>query len=128
MPPARDKWDTKWSDMEGEVLVDIHMAGDAVQVVTDKGTWTWTPYGDCCANAFINDFPSESDIAAMRGKTILHAVTRDGGHAEDDAFDVADWHFYDIQTSAGDVTLELRVEHNGYYGGQLDFTSFEPVS
>lgn len=63
----------------------------------------------------------------MRGKVILHAIERGGGSEDTEYGDVSEWCFYDIQTHGGDISIEFRLDHNGYYGGSLDFGSFIPT-
>jgi hypothetical protein len=33
---------------------------------------------------------------------------------------VLDVHFYSIESHSGDLEIEMRVEHNGYYGGWIN--------
>lgn len=39
---------------------------------------------------------------------------------------VIDTAFYSIQTHGGDLDLELRTEHDGYYSGRIKFLSEIP--
>jgi hypothetical protein len=57
---------------------------------------------------------------------VIEAYAGEYTDGEDDSgYDVTDIGFYHVKTDKGDMTIELRVSHNGYYGGSLDFAGFE---
>lgn len=45
---------------------------------------------------------------------------------EDCYGDVQDIDFYHIKTNKGVITVDMRTDHNGYYGGNLEFVGFKP--
>lgn len=93
---------------------------DTIVIVTDKSKFYLTPEGDCCAHAYIYDF-DQNAARAICGQMIHEAHTY-GFDSEDHYYGSMDTEFYSIQTHGGDLDIELRTEHNGYYGGRLNIS------
>ena len=96
----------------------IH-AGD-VFLDTDAGVYVLVPEGDCCAHCFIEhvegaEFLQDATITAVQdveSGAVYQASDENGQEA------VEQWgHLF--TTDKGHVRLDMRVEHNGYYGGWL---------
>lgn len=73
--------------------------------------------GDCCAQAYIESVDAPEWLKGI----VLSTEEREGGEIDtgrgyDEVCDVT---FYVISTAKGSCTIELRTEHNGYYGGWL---------
>ena len=62
------------------------------------------------------------NIGLGRGKEILESVCDYAAckTIEEPYGDCLDINFYRIKTTGGTVDIELRVSHNGYYGGWLN--------
>ena len=99
--------------------------GYVLTIVTDRSTFKYVTEGDCCAYAYINDFDQEA-ANALCGH-IVHKVGTYGFCSIEDAYgEAVDTQFYSIQTHGGDLEIELRTEHNGYYSGWISFLSETP--
>lgn len=99
------------------ITLDNH---DRLVIITDKSKFILTPEGDCCAYAYIHDYDQDA-ARAICGHMVYKAHTY-GFDSSDHDYGVIDTEFYSIQTHGGDLDIELRTEHNGYYGGWLDIS------
>ncbi len=80
-----------------------------------------TPKGDCCAHCYIQHV---SGSEALENAEIYEVESIDSTPAmqaedRDDSCDVSESWGYRFKTSRGYATIEMRVDHNGYYGGSL---------
>lgn len=111
-------------ELVGHKIEKISFDELVITLVTDKGKYEIYPEGECCAHAYIYSFDEES-ARIIEGRIIHQFCTYgfhsdDGTSIEEDIYDrVVDIEFYSIQTHGGDLDIELRTEHNGYYGGYL---------
>jgi hypothetical protein len=80
------------------------------------------PRGQCCAYCFIQHV---SGADALKNGVILEVETIDGAHEEISDYEVADSWGHRIRTDKGICSIEMRVEHNGYYGGSLNVRSVD---
>lgn len=73
--------------------------------------------GDCCASAYVEsvDAPEVLRDACVTRVEVRQAHVR-GSVADGDVLDA---YFYAIHSERGTATIELRVDHNGYYSGWL---------
>jgi hypothetical protein len=110
--------DMSWESLEG-VIKSVRIKDDEVRITTSAGRWNFSPFGDCCSNAFIHDADvTQEEFSALIGQTIVKA--EESGYESDDyEGGVRDIHFYDLQCDKGNAKITLYVEHNGYYGGNL---------
>ncbi len=99
---------------------------DLVVLETDKGKLYLTWEGDCCAKCFL---ANASGIDSLEGATILEAENAEWKKLKDDEdnFEVVESMGTKLKTTKGHVTLESRVEHNGYYGGEIHVSDDEPM-
>lgn len=100
-------------------------AGEILLFMTDRGLFTATPYGDCCANCYIQHVSgtwalAPGAVVAAVEDIELSPVPDD--EKNDEASDV--WG-HRIVTDKGICSIEMRVDHSGYYGGSLDFALTE---
>jgi len=91
-------------------------------VETDVGKYRLTPYGDCCANCFIQHL-SGSDALAP-GAVVASVEDIESRSVKNEDCDVIDEWGHRVTTDKGVCSIEMRVEHNGYYGGSLDIERF----
>lgn len=84
-------------------------------VADDGNVITYFAEGDCCAIAWI------AGVSGMVEPpfTILNARLASYTSKERASFEVLDTGTYLIYTDKGTIAVELRVSHNGYYGGSL---------
>ena len=93
---------------------------DVVILATESGPFYLTWGGDCCAKCFLGGV---SGAEALVGSTILgveHSEWVSALNISGDYYDdVVESMGTKIKTDKGYVTLETRLEHNGYYGGWI---------
>jgi hypothetical protein len=94
--------------------------GESIWLETDRGTYRATPYGDCCANCYVQHVSGAEALAA--GAVIIDVEDIELQNVKDESCDVSDVWGHRLRTSKGWCTIEMRVDHNGYYGGSLDVT------
>lgn len=97
---------------------------DRVSIKTEEWKYTYEAVGDCCAAAYIAEF-NFADLAEILGKEVVAVDSRFYSKRGD--WMTTDTEFYTIKTHSGDVEIELRTEHNGYYGGRLELISEEKI-
>lgn len=103
-------------NLDGARLVSAVKDGDRVIVVTDRGTLTGTPYGDCCSSSWVESVECDAPAGAVFC-----------GYDLDDDRDPPGWHdgserkvyFGHFVTDRGRIAWEMRNESNGYYGGWI---------
>lgn len=116
----------KWSDMKG-VIEAINVQPDFISILTSDGLWSFTPVGDCCAHAYLAPDETQDECHQMIGVRIVNAEEAGCTTIEDPCAEQHDISFYKIIGDKGDITFGLHVEHNGYYGGWLEPSSFVPA-
>jgi len=105
----------------------INQEKDLIILDTETGKLFLTWEGDCCAHCFIANV---SGAEALIGATILEAENAEWSPVKDDRdnCEVIETMGTKIKTSTGYVTIESRVEHNGYYGGYIMVSDDEPMN
>lgn len=95
-----------------------------LETTTGKLYLTWT--GDCCARCFLANVAGAD---ALVDATIKSAENAEWKTLKDDeaADDVVETMGTTIKTDKGTVTFESRLEHNGYYGGEIQVSDDEPM-
>jgi hypothetical protein len=79
------------------------------------------PDGDCCSHCFIQHV---SGADALQDATIVSVETLETRSENDPNGDVMDSWGHRLTTDKGTCTIEMRLEHNGYYSGQLVLSTF----
>lgn len=111
--------------LEGLEIVDARYDGDSIFLNLKDGRFiTMTPYGDCCANCYVQHV---SGSEALVGATITRMEDIESNLSPEEAEEVSDYNVVDawghlLVTNKGRCSIEMRVSHNGYYGGSLNFT------
>ena len=109
-----------WSKMCG-VVTAIDATDDYLTIATDRGEWCWRPEGDCCTHAYIHEPETvNEEAAAFVGAEIVSAECS-MEESIDNGGDVRDIHFYKLNTTKGTLVITLYADHNGYYGGWLQY-------
>jgi hypothetical protein len=111
-------------DLRDKHIVDARYDDntDTIHLNLENGYVSLTPYGDCCANCFIQHVDNAD---ALQDAIVNNVQDLDTELLSiDDDFDyegscVNSWG-HRILTNKGICTIEMRVIHNGYYGGSLD--------
>ena len=106
--------------------IDLSDSGFDLIIKTDSHRFAYATEGECCAHAYILELRPK-DVVDIIGHEVV-SVIRNGFSKEDSSgYGVTDTEFISIQTHNGDLDLELRTEHNGYYSGWIKFVSKEPI-
>lgn len=95
-----------------------------------EGKWyRYDTANDCCNSVFINHITgvecvhSTGDVFdLMRGALVIGAEDKGWGdnRSDQDGYEVIQDGFWTIRTDRGYIDIEVRNEHNGYYGGSFD--------
>ena len=111
----------------GHIIRDIQLEdnGERLVISTDEYKFHYLTEGDCCAHAYLLDL-DKKDVESILNREVV------GTSTESVSTETIDWgqvdtDFYTIKTHGGDLNLELRTEHNGYYCGWLKHSHTEKV-
>jgi hypothetical protein len=81
------------------------------------------PVGDCCSHCFIQHVESASALVGTVTEVeelATHPATEEERAATKASDNVLDVWAYRVHTEKGICTIEMRLDHNGYYGGGLE--------
>lgn len=104
----------------GATLTDDARRSGGVLLPTDRGVWDLVPSAGCCSACYIQHIGGAEALAA--GAVILEIEDigdvglrglPETGHDEQAAWGTK------IKTTKGWATIELRLEHNGCYSGEI---------
>ncbi len=105
----------------GARVIAAAMEGDNLMLMTDRGLYKLEPEGDCCSHCYIQHISGTDALAP--GAVIASVENIDVAEIpERDAFDVSDTWGHRLTTDRGHCSIEMRLDHNGYYGGWLNVT------
>ena len=109
-----------FKELVGQAVQEIILEkeGQTLIIKTDRYKYTFVAEGDCCAVAYVLE-PSEEDLKDFLGNKIVQATSNAVTVTNDEWGQQTDTEYYNLRTHNGDLTLELRTEHNGYYCGWL---------
>jgi len=115
-----------FEELVGQKIMGVTFPNNDTEMVikTEEWKYHYIAEGDCCAAAYIAEFDF-NDLARILGKEVVAVASR--GHSETEGWNTVDTEFYTIKTHSGDVEVELRTEHNGYYCGWLKLISTEKI-
>ncbi len=121
---AKSYMAAEFSDLKGELLIDIDVTETEITFTTSEGVvYKMKHFQDCCESVYLEDFCGERDW--LLNSPILVAEERsnsDDGKDDDDSFT---WTFYEIATLKGSVTIRWYGSSNGYYSESVDFIRME---
>ncbi len=103
----------------GKRITAVRNDGDFLVFWTDAGTVSFLSYGDCCAQCYFDEL--ESPELPERGALCLRAELGDWQEWPEGTDDTNEQCFGKVDTEAGTITFTLRLSHNGYYGGSMEF-------
>ena len=97
----------------------------SIALNTDMGWLRLTPEGECCANCFIQHISLADALQGAKVTLVepILEVEKERGDGPGDGY--AEQWGHRIHTTKGTCTIEMRVEHNGYYGGMLKVEGLE---
>lgn len=128
--------DNQVSELIGIKVANAFWDGRNIYLIsTDEKIFRLYPYGDCCSYCYICGV---NNPEALKGATILSIEdlemeesvlvasdprVKGGGYPNDDGEEdscvMVVWG-HRIHTTKGTCTIDLRVEHNGNYGGWIE--------
>lgn len=128
-----------FDDNDGKVF--DHLVGQAITKVEigDDGDWlrltafgvpyVYMAHEECCSRSWIEHIDGVAELHAgivstenVKGENVTEQTRADWcDDDEDPTFDesLIQTYFYRLETTLGRVTIEMRNESNGYYGGEL---------
>ena len=115
-------------NLVGHIIREVDLSDNGFNLIikTESHKFIYRTEGDCCAHAYILEL-RPNDVADIIGHEVV-SVIRNGFSKEDSSgYGQTDTEFISIQTHNGDLDLELRTEHNGYYSGWVNFVGKEPI-
>ncbi len=105
----------------GKKIANAKLVSGELRVTTTDGKrHRFWPTGDCCAQCWIE---ATEGLDLMEGATVLSGEDKEWTDMTSEDYDVLEQGFYSMHTDRGTLDLELRVSHNGYYGGSLEYTA-----
>lgn len=117
-----------FEELVGQSVEELRLEkeGRTLVIKTDSYKYTFVAEGDCCAVAYVLE-PEKEDLEAFLGNKIIQATSSGVSVDKYDDYGQTDTEFYTLRTHNGDITLELRTEHNGYYCGWLMMVGREKI-
>lgn len=107
----------------GKTIHQVTILDGDLFFITDGGTYKAAPDGDCCANCYIQHLAYSEALAPGAVVTAIEDVELPPDPESDPDNDyVIDVWGHRIITTKGTCTIEMRVDHNGFYGGTLEVT------
>ncbi len=105
--------------MIGTEIRGVAYKGDTLYISTNCGVFVCTPEGDCCASCYIQHISGTEALAV--GAVIASVEDIELPDVPDDerSDEVSHVWGHKIRTDKGWCSIEMRVDHNGYYGGWL---------
>lgn len=104
---------------------EISAGKDIIILHTLQGDLYLSWVGDCCAHCYIAALSGAENLIDAK---ILSAENAEWKTIKDDIDGgVTESMGTKIKTSKGYVTIESRVEHNGYYGGRIKVSKEAPI-
>lgn len=109
---------TTFADLIGiNIVAAKQKHGDLFFVLDTGEVISFVPYGDCCASCYVQHV---SGADALKNATLNRVDDLELPEVPpEEANDVSDVWGHSLITSRGYCTIEMRVDHNGYYGGEL---------
>ena len=130
---AATEWVRDVLAQRGERLLDASETVRAypwstvTRFATDAGDFVATSNGDCCARCYVQHVSGSDALAPGATVRSVEDIEAPPVPKDADSYVVSDTWGHRITTDKGVCTIEMRVDHNGYYGGSLDLTEYEGV-
>ena len=92
---------------------------------TDRGVFKGEPWGECCSSCYVQHVSGADALSKGAIVTSVDDITDLPPVPESEVNDVIDNWGHRITTTKGVCSIEMRLDHNGYYGGALDVALFD---
>ncbi len=105
-------------ELVGLHVLEARYDGSIIDLNLTESFLRLIPVGDCCANCYIQHV---SGAYALQNATIRSVETIESTPTDEEiaAADCLDAWGHRITTDKGVCSIEMRTDHNGYYGGML---------
>lgn len=121
---------TIFKELIGKKINGIFIGNDKWALVfrdTEGKFYRYDTQNDCCNTVYINHLNGvtilggNNEFDLLRGVTVTGAEDKGWGENREDVegCEVVQDGFWTIKTDRGYIDIEVRNEHNGYYGGSL---------
>jgi hypothetical protein len=100
------------------VLVAM-MRDGSLYFATERGIYRASPEGDCCANCYVQHVSGTDALAPGAIIAAVEDIVLPPVAEEERTDEVSFVWGHRITTDKGICSIEMRVDHNGYYGGNL---------
>lgn len=111
-------------NLVGHTVKRIFMNENALKFETDKGSYVFTVYGDCCSSSYFYDFTGVNNLLNHEIKNVEEIeLNTNGKHEKDhDVLQCYGYRFTTEDPQFGEVSsvMSFRNDSNGYYGGSLN--------
>ena len=117
------RWEDRacFNDLVGKEIVEVRDHQGELLVATTEGSYLLVPEGDCCAHCYIEHIAGSDALAPG---AVINEIRDVGSSTESEdyseSYSVSESWGHLFVTTKGYCTIEMRVDHNGYYGGSLE--------
>lgn len=113
------------NDLVGITIIEPLFDGEDIYLKTKTAIYHLYPSSYCCENCFIKHVNFSEALYNATVINIEDLESKDISEKEDIEC-IEEWG-HRIITDKGICTIEMRVEHNGYYGGSLEIDKRENI-
>ena len=121
--PSHERWCPSYEHLAplvGRTIEAAYKYGEYIYLVFIDGQIARLhPDGDCCSHCYIAGATLTEALTLATVTSIENLVKHEVEN--DQAHEVSEVWGHRIHTTRGTCTLEMRLEHNGYYSGRLEF-------
>lgn len=109
--------------LHGWMITEAFYDNVSIYLLLRNGTTVQLePGGECCAHCYIQHVDGAE---VLKNGVIFEVESTSSNRSVVGSGDVVDAWGHRIHTDKGICSIEMRVEHNGYYGGQLEIRTVE---
>jgi len=110
----------------GEIIIEarVNDEKDVVVLKTDNGFIYLTWSGDCCAICYLAHASGADNLI---GAKILKAEQSEWKSNNNEDYEVIETMGLKLKTEKGFIDFETRLEHNGYYSGEVKVSHLYPI-
>ena len=122
----REKYDQYLRHLVHKRITNIFWDRDDIEFVCVNSSYTFVTDADCCNKVWIEHVEG---MELVLGHTVRDVERKTEGVEESvDGDGVEEAITYTLHTTGGFLDIELRNNHNGYYGGRLHLSGKEKLN